>query len=56
MYELKIYRRVICHANVEWCKIGGGIDLLFQNWHEEFEKFWPEHSKISQICHLMSPF
>ena len=31
MYELKIYRGVICHDNAEWCKIGGGIDLAFQN-------------------------
>ena len=20
--------------------------LLFQNWHEQFDKFWPKHSKI----------
>ena len=23
-----------------------GIDFSFQNWQEEFNKFWPEHSKI----------
>ena len=27
-----------------------------QNWHEEFEKFWPEHSRISKICTLLSCF
>ena len=48
MYELKIYRRIICYDNKEWCKIGGGIDLSFQNWHEEFDKFLPKHSKISE--------
>ena len=40
MYELKIYRVVTCHDNEEWCKILKGSGLLFQNWHEEFDKFW----------------
>ena len=44
------YRGIICHDNEEWCKIGGGINLSFQNRHEEFEKFWPEHSKISNFA------
>ena len=30
--------------------------LLVQNWHGEFNKYWPEHSKISQICTLMGCF
>ena len=33
-----------------------GIDLPVQNWHEEFNKFSPEHSKISKICTLMGWF
>ena len=53
MYELKIYRGVLCYDNEEWCKIWRGIDLSVQNWHEEFDKFWPEHSKISKICALI---
>ena len=36
MYE---YRGVMCYGNEEWCKIWRGIDLSFQNWHEEFDKF-----------------
>ena len=56
MYELKIYRGVLCHDNEEWCKIWRGIDLSVQNWHEEFDKFWPEHSKISKICTLIGFF
>ena len=44
-YELKIHRGVICHDNEELCKIWRGTDLLFQSWHDEFDKFWPEHSK-----------
>ena len=56
MYELKIYRGVLCHDNEEWCKIWRGIDLSVQNWHEEFDEFWPEHSKISKICTLMGCF
>ena len=39
-----------------WCKIWRGIDLSFQNWHEEFDKFWPEHSKVSKIFTLMGSF
>ena len=56
MYELKIYRGVTCHNNEEWCKIWKGIDLSVQNWHEEFDEFWLEHSKISKICTLMGCF
>ena len=56
MYELKIYRRVMYHDNEKSCKIGRGIDLSFQNWHEEFDEFWPEHSKVSKICTLMGSF
>ena len=56
MYELKIYRGVLCHDNEKWCKISRGIDLSVQNWHEEFDKFWSEHSKISNICTFMGSF
>ena len=31
-------------------------DLPVQNWHEEFDEFWPEHSKISKIYTLMGCF
>ena len=27
--------------------------LMFQNWHKEFGKFWPEHLKASKIFNLM---
>ena len=53
MCKLKIYRGVMCHENEEWCKIWKGIDLTFQNRHEEFDKSWPEHWKISKIYTLM---
>ena len=46
----------LCHDNEEWCKIWRGIDLSFQNWHEEFDKFWPNHSKFSKICTLVGSF
>ena len=54
MYELKIYRGVMCHDNQDWCKNLRRIDLSIQNWHEEFDKVWPEHSKISNICTLIA--
>ena len=55
-YELEIYRGVICHDNEKRCKIGRGIDLSFQNWREDFDEFWPEHSNISKLCTLMRSF
>ena len=57
VYELKIYRgAIICHDNEEWYKILRGIDLSFQNWHEEFDKFLPEHLTVSKIYTLMVSF
>ena len=56
MHELKIYRGVLCDYNEEWCKIWRGIDLSVQNRHEEFDEFWPNHSKISKTCTLMGCF
>ena len=53
LIELKKYRRVISHDNEWCCKIWWGIDLSFQNWHEEFDKFRPEHSKVSKMFTLM---
>ena len=43
----------MCHENEEWCKIWRGIDLSFQNWHEEFDEFWPKHLKVSKMFILM---
>ena len=37
-------------------KIWRGIDLWFQNWRGEFDKFWPEHLKVSNIFTLMCFF
>ena len=53
MYELEIYRGVMCYDNEEWYQIWKEVDLPAQNWHEEFNKFWPKHSKILHICTLM---
>ena len=41
------------YDNGKSCKILKIIDLPFQNWHEEFDKFWPDNSKISKVCTLM---
>ena len=54
--ELIIYRGVMCHDNEGRFKIWWGIDLSLQNWQEEFNEFWPEHSKISKNCTLMGRF
>ena len=50
MYELKIYRGVLCHDNEKQCKNWKEIDLLL---HEEFDEFGLEGLKVSKICTLM---
>ena len=55
-FELKKYRGVIFHDTEEWYKIWRGIDMSFQNWHGEFDEFWPAHLKISKILTLMGSF
>ena len=52
----KKYRGVILHDIEEWYKIWSGINLSFENWHEEFDKFWPDHLKVSKIFTLMGSF
>ena len=56
MFELKKYRDVMFYDIEKWYKNWRRIDLLFQNWREEFDKFWPKHSKIWNICILMGSF
>ena len=56
LFELKKYRGVIFHETEEGYKIWRGIDLSFQNWHKEFDKFWPEHLKVSKIFTLIGFF
>ena len=53
MYELKIYREIMCHDNEEWCKNWREIDFVSSKmtWG-----IWHEHSKISKICTLMGCF
>ena len=49
MHELKIYRWVMFKETKEWWKIWRGIDLLFQNWHKEFDKFWLKHLSLKNL-------
>ena len=53
--SLKFTGKFLCHYNEEWCKFIK-IELSVQNWHEEFDKFSPERSKISKICILLGLF
>ena len=46
----------MCHDNEESCKFWRRIDLSFQNWHVEFDEFWPEHLKVPKIFILMCSF
>ena len=56
IFSRALHRGVICHDNEELRKNWRGIYLSFQSWHEESDKFWPEHLKISQILILMGSF
>ena len=56
LFELKTYIGVIFHETEEGYKIWRGIDLSFQNWHKEFDKFWPKQSKVSKSFNLMGFF
>ena len=46
----------MCNGNEEWWKVWREIDLQFQNWHKEFDEFWPKQSKVSIISNLMGFF
>ena len=56
LFEVRKYKWVIFYETEEGCKIWRGIDLSFQKWHKEFDKFWPELSKVSRIFTLMGSF
>ena len=49
LFELKKYRGVIFRDTEERRKIWRGTDLPFQNWHEEFNKFWPGALEIRKF-------
>ena len=62
-FSVKNYRGVMFNSIENWCmalkkscKIWTGHNSPFQNWHEKFEEFWSEHSKVSKICTLMGSF
>ena len=38
MFDVKKYRGVIFHDTEDRYEIWRGINLLFQNWHKEFDK------------------
>ena len=46
VYEIKIYRGVMCYDNVEWCKIWKGIDLSVKIDMKNLTSFDPKKSQI----------
>ena len=56
LFEPKKYRGIIFNETEEGYKIWRGIDVFFENWHKKFDKFWPEHSKVSKTLNLMGFF
>ena len=58
-WDLKKYElntQELCHDNKKLRKIWRRTDLSFQSWHEEFDKFWPEHLIVSNNFILMGSF
>ena len=56
MFDQKKYRGVTFHDTEEWCKILKKTDLWFGKWHEEYDKFSPEHLKVSKLGLSWDPF
>ena len=46
LFELKKYRGAIFNETEEGYKISRGIDSLLQSWHNDFDTFWHERSKV----------
>ena len=44
--------KYMCNDIEEWWKIWSGIELLFQNWHKEFDEFWLGHLKSLKNLHF----
>ena len=55
LFDLKKYWGVF-HDTEEWCKIWKKAELSFGEWHKKFDKFWPEHSKVSTTFTLLCPY
>ena len=55
-FHLKKYRGLIFYKTEEGYRIWKGIDLSFQNWQKEFDKFWPGHLKVPNIFTLIGSF
>ena len=49
MFELKKYRGVIFDGTEYWWEVWRKNELCFQKWYEKFEKFSPEHLKVSKL-------
>ena len=49
-------RGAIFHDTRMWCKIWRKAGLWFGQWHEEFGKFSPEHTKFSKLGLSFNPF
>ena len=56
IFDLKKYRRVIFHDTEKSCKSLRKTCLWFGKWHEDFDKFSPEHLKLPKICTSVSCF
>ena len=56
MFDLKKYRGITFHDTEEWRKIWKKTDLWLGKWQEEFGKFSPEHSKVSELGLWWDPF
>ena len=56
MFELERFRGIIFHDTEGWCKIWRKTGFCFEKWHEKFDKFSPEHLKVSKLVFWWDPF
>ena len=47
--ELRKYREIMFDGTQDWYKVWRKTDLCFQKWHEKFDRFSPEHLKVSKL-------
>ena len=53
IHKINDYRGVMYNDTGKWLKIWRGIDLLFQNWHREFDEILLEYLEVWKMCTLM---
>ena len=54
-FQLKKYRGFMSRDTEVWYKICRKTDLWFEKWHEEFDRFLPDHLKVLKLEIWLNP-